>query len=126
MQILRRPIKTKLQNAQKYSPAAIALHNYLQQIHNAYYCPTDFIDSKNSKGTLKEDMWRDILGSRGVAGLQEIRNVRKFKISTKRIGTKRDFERLFYEREYAFMAVRTCTKLWPSFTRLELKANNNL
>ena len=45
--IFRRPIKAKVENTQRYSPAAIGLHNYLQQTHNAYYCPTGFIDFKD-------------------------------------------------------------------------------
>ena len=74
--IFRRPIKAKVENAQRYSLAAIGLHNYLQQTHNAYYCPTGFIDSENSNGSIKEGFWRDIIRSEGVAGLQEIGNVR--------------------------------------------------
>ena len=50
----------------------IGLHNYLQQTHSAYYCPTGFIDSENSNGSIKEGFWRDIIRSEGVAGLQEI------------------------------------------------------
>ena len=34
--IFRRAIKAKVENAQRYSLAAIGLHNYLQQTHNAY------------------------------------------------------------------------------------------
>ena len=50
--------------------------NYLQQTHNAYYCPTGFIASENSNGSVREGFWRDIVRSEGVAGLQEIGNVR--------------------------------------------------
>ena len=74
--IFRRPIKVKVENAQRYSLRAIGLHNYLRQAHNADYCPTGFIDSKNSNGTIKEGFWRDIIPSEDVAGLQEIGNVR--------------------------------------------------
>ena len=66
----------KVENAQRYSPAAIGLHNYLQQTHNAYCCPSGFIDSENSNGSIKEGFWRDIIRCEGVAGLQEIGNVR--------------------------------------------------
>ena len=52
--IFRRLIKAKVENAQRYSHAAIVLHNYLQQTHNVYYCPTGFIDSENSNGSIKE------------------------------------------------------------------------
>ena len=48
----------------------------MQQIHNAYYCPTGFVDSENSNGSIKEDSWRDSIRSEGVAGLQETGNVR--------------------------------------------------
>ena len=58
--------------------------------------PTGFIDSENSNGFLKEDMWRYIFRKEGVAGLQGIRNVRGSRYQ-QRIGTKRCFERLFYE-----------------------------
>ena len=52
------------------------MHNYLQQTHSAYYCRTGFIDSENSNGSIKEGFLRDIIRSEGVAGLQEIGNVR--------------------------------------------------
>ena len=74
--IFRRTIKAKVENAQSYSLAAIGLHNYLQQTHNTYYCPTGFIDSENSNGSINEGFWRDIIRSEGVAGLQEIGNER--------------------------------------------------
>ena len=74
--IFRRPIKAKVENAQRHSLAAIGLHNYLQQTQNAYYCPTGFIDSENSNGSIKEGLWIDIIRIEGVAGLQQIGNVR--------------------------------------------------
>ena len=37
------PIKVRVENAANYSFATIDLHNYLQQTHNAYYCPTGFL-----------------------------------------------------------------------------------
>ena len=48
----------------------------MQQTHNAYYCPVSFANSENVNGSLQEDMWRDILWSENVTGLQAIRNVR--------------------------------------------------
>ena len=54
--IFCRPIEVKVENVQKCSLEAIALHSYLQQTHNAYFCPTGFIDSENSNGSLKEVM----------------------------------------------------------------------
>ena len=74
--MFHRPIKAKVENEQKYSLALIALHNYLQQTHNVYYCPNGFIDCENFDVSLKEGMWRDIVRGEGVAELQEIRNVR--------------------------------------------------
>ena len=74
--IFRRPIKAKVENAQRNSLAAIGLHNYLQQTYNAYCCPTGFIYSENSNDSIKEGFWRDNIRSEGVAGLQEIENVR--------------------------------------------------
>ena len=65
-QIFRRPIKAKVENAQRYNLAAIGLHNYLQQTH----------DSENSNGSIKEGFWRDIIRNESVAGLQEIGNMR--------------------------------------------------
>ena len=44
--IFCRPIEVKVENVQKYSLEAIALHSYLQQTHNAYFCSTGFIDSE--------------------------------------------------------------------------------
>ena len=58
--IFQRPIKAKVENVQRYSLAVIGLHNCLQQTHNAYYCPTVFIDSENSNGSVKEGFCRDI------------------------------------------------------------------
>ena len=48
----------------------------MQQTHNTYYCPVSFVDSENVNGSLQEEMWRDILWSESVTGLQAIRNVR--------------------------------------------------
>ena len=62
-QIFHCQIKAKVENTRKYSLSVIALPNYLQQEYSTYYCPTGFIDSENSSGSLKEVMWRDILWS---------------------------------------------------------------
>ena len=57
------------------SLVAIGLHNYLQQTHNTYYCPSGFIDSENSNGSIKEGFLRDIIRSDSIAGLEKIGNV---------------------------------------------------
>ena len=56
--IFRRPIKARVKNTKQYSHAAITCS---RQTHNAYYSPTDFIDSENYNSSLKEGMWKDIL-----------------------------------------------------------------
>ena len=55
-------IKAKVDNAQKYAVAAIALHNYLHMTNNASYSPTIFIDSekkgwRNSSQSLEESYY---------------------------------------------------------------------
>ena len=41
--------------------AAVCLHNYLRQTHNASYCPTGFVDSQDSTGEIQPGEWRSIV-----------------------------------------------------------------
>ena len=44
-------------NAERYTLACIALHNYLRQTNNPSYCPNLFIDYEDSTGDLKKEEW---------------------------------------------------------------------
>ena len=47
-------IKSTLENAENYTVACLALHNYLRQTENAVYTPDGFIDSESRDGSIKE------------------------------------------------------------------------
>ena len=45
-------IKASVENAEKYTMAAVCLHNYIGQTENALYCPTGFVDCVSSSGEI--------------------------------------------------------------------------
>ena len=51
-----------------------------------------FIDSENSNGSVKEGFWRDIIRREGVAGLQEIGNVRGSRYQQNALGQREAYE----------------------------------
>ena len=73
--ILGRPIKATVENIERYLLAIIALHNYLWQTENASYCPTGFVDGKNSIGIIKPGEWRSVV-HKDIGCLRELSNVR--------------------------------------------------
>ena len=58
--ISRQLIEASPEKVEKYTLAAIALHNYLCQTDTASYTPSDSIDSKDSSGKIKEASWRGV------------------------------------------------------------------
>ena len=60
--IFYKPIKSTLENAENYTVACLALHNYLKQTDNAVYRPVGFADSESRDGAIKECKWRSMKG----------------------------------------------------------------
>ena len=52
--IFHKPIKATIENAENYTLACLALHNYLRQTDNAMYTPLEFVDCENKDGSIKE------------------------------------------------------------------------
>ena len=55
--IFRQPIEAS-KKVEKFTLAAITLHNYLHQTDTASYTPSGFIDSEDLSGKIKEGSWR--------------------------------------------------------------------
>ena len=72
--ILRQPIKTFSEKVEKYTLAAIAEHNYLQQTDTASYTPSGFIDSEDSSGKIKEGSWRGVFQHEGAKKNLQLKN----------------------------------------------------
>ena len=62
-QILHKPIRSSVENAERYTLACLALHNYLRLTDNAMYCPEGFVDSYNNSGKIKEGEWRSLVNN---------------------------------------------------------------
>ena len=60
--IFYKPIKFTLENAENYTVACLALHNYLRQTNNAVYTSVGFVDSESRDGSIKEGEWRSMKG----------------------------------------------------------------
>ena len=65
--IFSTPIEESVVNAERYTLACIALHNYLHQTNNQSYCPNSFVDCEYSTGNIKEGEWRKIVMERNGA-----------------------------------------------------------
>ena len=74
--IFQRPIEGSPERVEKYTLAAIALHNYLRQTDNVCYTPVGFVDSFDSIGKIAEGNWRNLVDN----NLQSINAVKKFKV----------------------------------------------
>ena len=72
--IFQKSIRSTVQNAEKYTLACLALHNYLRKTENAYYSPTGFVDSEDKNGSIISGQWRS--GSAHETGLNDLRPVR--------------------------------------------------
>ena len=55
------PVEASVVNAERYTLACIALHNYLRQTNNPSYCPNSFVDCEDSTGDIREGEWRKIV-----------------------------------------------------------------
>ena len=64
-----------MENAEKYTLACIALHNYLRITDNAYYTPSGFVNSEDKDGNFKPGEWRSLSSNYDV-GLVPVPNVR--------------------------------------------------
>ena len=73
--IFNTPINATIENAESYTLAAIALHNYLRLTDNAIYTPKGFVDSESSDGKILPGEWRCLVGD-NETGLRRINNVR--------------------------------------------------
>ena len=60
--IFYKPIKSTLENAENYTVACLALHNYLRQAYNAVCTPVGFADSESRDDSIKESEWRSMKG----------------------------------------------------------------
>ena len=56
--ILQKPIRTSVENVEKYVLACLALHNYLRLTDNAHYTPAGFIDLEDNYGNFLPREWR--------------------------------------------------------------------
>ena len=61
--IFHKPIRSSVENAERYTLACLALHNYLRLTDNAMYCPEGFVDSYNNSGKIKEGEWRSLVNN---------------------------------------------------------------
>ena len=50
-------IEASPEKVEKFTLAAIALHNYLRRTDTASYTPSGFIDSEDSSGKIKKGSW---------------------------------------------------------------------
>ena len=68
-------IEALVVNAERYTLAYIALHNYLRRTKNPSYYLNSFVGCKGSTGDIKEGEWRKIVTERNGA-LANLPNVR--------------------------------------------------
>ena len=88
--MFQQPFKAKVENAEKYDVATIALHNYLRMTNNASYSSTSFIDSETNDGEIVLGARRKVLTGDGYAGaLKYLPNVRGSRYQTHAV-TKHD------------------------------------
>ena len=81
--IFQQPFKAKVENAEKYDVATIALHNYLRMTNSASYSPTSFIDSETNDGEIVLGARRKVLtGDGGAGALKYLPNVRGSRYQT--------------------------------------------
>ena len=77
--IFRQPIEASPEKFEKFTLAAIALHNYSRQTDTAAYTPSGFIDLEDSSGKIKEGSWRGVFqheGAHDVNATPKIHNSR--------------------------------------------------
>ena len=79
--IFHKPIRSSVKNAERYTLACLALHNYLGLTDNVMYCPDRFVDSYNLSGNIKDGEWRSEVNgvsdnSTGVVQLRPARGSR--------------------------------------------------
>ena len=74
--IFNTPIRANIENAENYTLACVALHNYLR-LTDVLYCPSGFVDSVDDTGRIKEGDLRSIVQSSSTHfGITNISNVR--------------------------------------------------
>ena len=87
--IFHTPMRTNLENAENYTLACLALHNYPRLIENALYCPSGFVDSVDDTGRIKEGDWRSIVQSSSTHfGITNIINVRGSRYSEEAVNVR--------------------------------------
>ena len=86
--LFHKPIRSTVANAEKYTLACVALHNYLRLTDNAAYCPAGFVDSTDDSGVTKEGDWRTHLNEQPPNGLVDIRPVRGSRYSQEAVSMR--------------------------------------
>lgn len=75
--IFQKPIRSSVENAERYTLACLGLHNYLRLTDNATYCPEGFVDSYDNTGKIKEGEWRSYVSENNISnGMIPLRAVR--------------------------------------------------
>ena len=88
-QIFHTPMRANIENAENYTLACLALHNYLRLTENALYCPSGFVDSVDDTGRIKEGDWRSIVQSSSTHfGITNISNVRGSRYSDEAVNMR--------------------------------------
>ena len=95
--IFHKPIRSSVENAERYKLACLALHNYLRLTDNAMYCPEGFVDSYNNSGKIKEGEWRSLVnnGNSSITGMTPLRSVRGSRYREDSIALRNSFATYF-------------------------------
>ena len=95
--IFHKPIRSSVENAERYTLACLALHNYLRLTDNAMYCPEEFVDSYNNSGKIKEGEWRSLVNNENssITGITPLRSVRGSRYREDSIALRNSFATYF-------------------------------
>ena len=113
----RQPNKVKVENAEKYAVAAIALHNYLRMTNNASYSPTVFNDIETNYGEIVPGAWSRVITNDGAAGpLRNLPNVKGSKYQTCAVTQRDNFQSYFMNTGAVDWQVNHVTSCGPIVT----------
>ena len=95
--IFHKPIRSSVENAERYTLACLASHNYLRLTDNAMYCPEGFVDSYNNSGKIKEGQWKSLVNNdnSSIAGMTPVRSVRGSRYREDSIALRNSFATYF-------------------------------
>ena len=88
--IFHKPIRATVGNAEKYTLACLALHNYLRLTDNACYTPAGFSDSEDKDGNYQPGEWR-AYQSNGLVNIPNVRGSRSRKDALETRDKLRDY-----------------------------------